>query len=343
MFANGVSAAGVSSSIPSDLTTVGTVFSQSDLTGQWALQSIGVTPLTVNWTWAVLSVVADGTAEFSSLASSLPTRPQPPVTVTLTPGGVVSLAGTDFRGVMSSSKDLVVWTASLPSMGKVLRLLLKRSGGHTPQGLVGSFNFHRLKGMNGDTGTARGSWARGRLVVASDLGISAPAASFETSDPAHNAAADFTGVLSVADDGSVSLSTNTTFRGSVSPDGNTVVATDTDQGEQFLLVLQRSGTGFVSADLNGTWSFRRLEFWPETLAEWAYGKASIASGVATLLETAPATEPGDPVPVELSSDGLVMLTGDPAFRGVLSVDRGLLVGTTSADSGATSEMVLLVK
>jgi len=345
LFANGVSSAGVSSSIPSDLAASGTVFSQGDLEGRWALQSLGVTPAGVSWTRAVLAVAADGLAEFTSLESSLPTGVQPPVTVTQTPGGVVLLAGSDFRGVMSSRKDVVVWTASFPGMGKVLGVLLRQSGALPASALVGSFRFHLLKGISAaDPLPARGSWARGQLVVASDLSISVPASSFETSDPAHDSAAAFGGVLSVAADGSLSLSSNPTFRGSATPSGETVVATATDTaGEQILLVLQRGGTGFASPDLDGTWSLRQLEFWPGTLAEWAYGKASIAAGVATLLEVAPSPGPGDPIPVELSADGVVTLTGDPGFRGALSLDRCLLVGTTSVDSGATSQMVLLVK
>lgn len=345
LFANGVSAAGVTSSIPPDLGATGTLFVPGDLQGAWSMQSLGVTPLAVSWTRATLSVAADGLTEFSSLESSLPTGAQPPVTVTQTPGGVVLLAGSDFRGLMSSDKALVVWTASFPDMGKVLGVLVRQSGGLPASALVGSFQFHLLKGISAaDPLPARGNWARGWLNVASDLSISVPASSFETSDPAHDSAAAFGGMLSVAADGSLGLSSNPTFRGSVTPDGDTVVATATDvAGEQVLLVLQRAGTGFAAADLDGTWSFRQLEFWPSTLAEWSYGKASIAAGAATLLEAAPSPGPTDPIPVELSSDGVVTLAGDPAFRGTLSVDRSLLVGTTSVDSGATSQIVFLVK
>ena len=343
LFANGGSGGGLTTTLPAGLTTAGTVFSSSDLVGTWSLHALGVTPLAVSWTRGKISVAADGTANFTELESRLPIGPQPPFAMTVTPGGGVRFAGTDFRGVMSGSKDLIVWNMS-SSLGQALGFL-QRQGTSSAASAEGAYQFHQLKGLGpGDAVPGRTSWARGRIQVASDYRFFAPSDLFQTSDPDHNSAASYRGQFLIAADGTVVMSGNPTLHGTMSSDAQTLVATATDQGEQVLMVLQRTGAGFVPADLVATWNFRQLEFWPGTLGQWTYGKATVdANLMATTFEVAPSPGPNDPVPIAITGEGLITLTGDPSFRGALSTDKSLIVGTTSVDSGRTAQLTVLQK
>jgi len=351
LFANGVSAAGQSTSIPAALTSSGVTFSQADLVGSWALHSIAVTPTTTGWMRARFIVAANGLAEWNQLAASVPTGAIPPVYLKAAPGGVVTMAGSDFRGVMSGSKDLVTWIMSSPNGTdpshpiKSLGFLQKLGTGADASRLAGTYRFHQMKGMGAtDLVPGRGSWARGDLVVTPGLAASAPEAAFQTSDPVHNSTASYTGQLAIAADGTVTSPDNATFHGTLSLDGNTLVATATEGGEQLLLVLQRAASGCTAADLVGTWTYRQLEYWPQTLAQWAHGKASIdASLNAMLVEASQPGIPEGPIPVAISGSGLITLTGDPGFRGAISIDKGLLVGVTSLDEGKTVQMMVLQK
>jgi hypothetical protein len=106
--------------------------------------------------------------------------------------------------------------------------------------------------------------------------------------------------------------------------------------------MQRAGTGFASADMVGTWSFRQLEYWPGTLGQFSHGKASIDSSMnATLVEVAPNPVADGPFAIAISGDGIVTLTGDSKFRGTLSPDKGLLIATTSIPGEPTVKMVVL--
>jgi len=342
LFANGVSSAGRSSRIPPELAIAGTVFSQADLEGTWSLHGLIVKePASFDWLRAVITVAHDGTGTYTELASSLPVGPQQPVQLSLAPGGVVGIASTDFRGFMSGSKDLIVWVTTFAAEASALGVLQRQ--GDSAASLPGTYQFHHLKGLSSeDPALSRGSWARGRLVVASDLVMSATEADFETSDPAHNSTVSYGGQASITDAGEVSLASNSTFHGTLSQDGDTLVATATEQGEHALLIAQRAGTGFAASDLVGTWSFRQLEFWPGTLASWSYGKAVVDSDLlATLVEVAPQPGPDGPIPVSLTEEGVLTLTGDPSFEGSLSLDGSLIVGTGSVDAGKTVKIAVM--
>jgi len=343
LFANGVTGSGQSTVIPAPLTLDGTVFAQADLVGRWALHSIAVTSMSAVWTRATLVVAQDGTAEFADLAASIPVGPQPPVFLKLTPGGVVSLAGADSRGVMSRGKDLVALVMNAAGIGQTLGFLQKVGTGATRERLVGTWRFHQLKCIGAvDSSPGHGTWSRGSLVVGSDLRVSASPDSFETSDLSRDSAAAHAAQLAVASDGKVTSAGNATFHGTLSLDGNLVVATASEQGELVLLVMQRAGTGFASADMVGTWSFRQLEYWPGTLGQFSHGKASIDSSMnATLVEVAPNPVADGPFAIAISGDGIVTLTGDSKFRGTLSPDKGLLIATTSIPGEPTVKMVVL--
>ena len=345
LFANGVSGAGNSTTIPPDLAATSTVFRPADLAGRWAMHALAVTPVTVRWVRATLEVGADGMASFTSLEDpDGPFGSVPTALMTLTPGGMLQMAQSNFLGAMASGKDLVGWTGTLPPLGEALGVLVKQTTGRAGTEVVGTFEFHRFKGIGSSEGDAgRGSWARGRLTIDARLEVSVVAGTFQTSDPAHDTSSGLVGVASVASDGTVRLSSDPTFEGTLSPDGKTLVATTTDGGEHALLILQRTPSGIASSSLEGTWNLRQLEYQPGSIGEWARGKATVTSGVATLIELAPSSGSTDPVPVTVSPEGAVTITGDTTFHGTLSAGGRLLVGTTSVDSGATTQMVVLVK
>jgi hypothetical protein len=343
LFGNGVTGAGQSTAIPASLNANGTIFAQPDLAGRWALHSLGVTSMSAAWIRAALVIAPDGMAEFADISASIPLGPQPPAFLKLTPSGVVSLLGADSRGVMSRSKDLVTLVMGAPGLGQTLGFLQKVGTGATPERLVGTWRFHQLRCVGEvDSLPGRGAWSRGNLVVGSDLQASASSDSFETSDPSRDNAAAHAMQFAMAPDGTVTSAGNATFHGTLAPDGNLVVATASDQDELVLLVMQRAGTGFTPADMVGTWSFRQLEYWPGTLGQFSYGKASIDSGMnATLVQVAPDPVTDGPFAIAISGDGFVSLTGSPSFRGAVSVDKGLLIATTSIPGEPTVEMVVL--
>ncbi|HUM10885.1 MAG TPA: hypothetical protein VLT82_08065 [Myxococcaceae bacterium] len=344
LYANGVSAAGRSSTIPADLAAGSIVFGSADLTGRWALHAIAVTPATVEWLRATVDVASDGMASFVAVEASVPLGYPPAVLLTLTPGGMLQMAQSDFLGAMGSRKDLVAWTATFDPLGQTLGVLVRQSSGRTGSELVGVFDFHRFKGIGSAESTGgRGSWARGRLTIDAQLGLSVVSGTFQTSDPAHDTPGGLDGVAAVSGDGTVTLGGDPSFRGTLSPDGNALVATTTDGAEHTLLILQRASSGVAATALDGTWSLRQLEYQPDTIAEWTRGKATVAAGVATLIELAPSSGSSDPVPVTVSPEGVVTISGDTGFQGTLSAGGRLLVGTTSVDSGATTQMVVLVK
>ncbi len=166
VYANGVSGTRSSTTIPADLAATSTVFGPADLVGRWALHAIMVTPSTVEWVRATLDVGTDSFASFAAVEASIPISTPPAVLLTLTPGGVLQMADSDFRGAMAGSKNLVVWTATFETLGQAMGILVRQSSGRTGSELVGTFNFHRFKGIgSSESPTGRGSWARGKLTI----------------------------------------------------------------------------------------------------------------------------------------------------------------------------------
>ena len=354
LFANGVSSAGQSSTIPVALTTVGTVFSQVDLAGSWALNGIVATTTSVDWIRALVRIDTSGNSSFDELEASFPIGYVESFPMLLSPGGVAWVTEPTlrtFQGFVSGSKDLMVWVMSIGTAGQALGVMQKLGG--EGGSLPGTYRFHQLKGPSVlEPSQARSSWARGQLVVDESLAASVPGASFETSDPGHNTAASYSARLGFGADGAVTTSDNPTFRGTLSQGGSTLIATVTtfaagpgDLEEHVLLIAQRADAGFEASELPGTWSLREMEVWPRTRVGWSYGKAAIDAGAdglrAVLLEVAPEPGPEDPFSVSLSAEGLVTVNGNGSLLGTLSADRKLLVATSSADDGQTSQLIVL--
>ena len=90
-------------------------YSPSDLEGMWAFHMLtsgdpsGVSPDWIGWMYGTQSITDTGDATFTSFVRSDGVSVSPPdTTMALSSSGIVTMAGTDFHGMMSSRMDMFV-------------------------------------------------------------------------------------------------------------------------------------------------------------------------------------------------------------------------------------------
>jgi beta propeller repeat protein len=160
------------------------------------------------------------------------------------------------------------------------------------------------------------------------------------------------GTVTVSSTGSVAASGNPNFSGFLSRDKNTVIAVDTiddPSGTQYsLLVMQRAAAGFTLSDLSGEWINFNLSAGdrPQWVG-WDIGSINIdGSGTATftlIADSMGASVDTDTLALTIDTNGVITSPGNTAFRGYMSANRDILVGTNGAEAESKSLWISLRK
>ncbi len=337
-------------------------FAQADLKGAWYV-SILQSSQTLSgssepgWIRGQAMVDSAGNVDLPDLETSGGPGPGPiGVVLTIDPWtGIISESGTggnpDFHGKLAANKQLIVGTAtnlnSLASTTTVqLRVMQKILSNVTyTMGDLADKNFmmHQLAtGANSDWGYASGSTDSSAVVSITTLTTS----SGSTSGPISVGTMSF-----LPGTGFVTMSTNSSFGGMMSPDKTYFVATETDQSNSgifrlSIVQIQPLSPSFTISDIVGSWHFHGLV---NNLPAWVYQSLTVNSlGLATITSqlTSMGTNTNLPEPAYLSMDpdGIVTVPTDTTFHGSLSANKDLLVSTqTITDNGFFPALGIIIK
>lgn len=331
-------------------------YSQADLTGTWYV-SVLQTGATITggepgWIRGWATVDAFGNVIVTSLETKYgeadPSQLPWGIALSINAStGIISetsvtgstFGNPDFHGKLASNKQLIVGTATNQNVGNgadtmQLRIMQKLVSGVTYSiaDLKNKpFMMHQLaSGTNTDWGYASGSTSGSAVVTIPTITTS--------SGPV---AAGVVGTMSIhPGTGLVTMSTNSSFLGMMSPDKTYFVATETDQFDSTIyrltiVQITPSSPSFITSDMAGSWHVHGLI---NGIPAWIYQTVSIDSlGLATitsqLSSQGTSTILPPPVTLTINGSGLVTLSSDTTFHGTLSAGKDMLVSTQTITDG----------
>ncbi|NIO20072.1 MAG: hypothetical protein GTN76_04840 [Candidatus Aenigmarchaeota archaeon] len=309
------------------------LFSQADYQGEWNWNALyaGDDPQFQAWSRGDMTVDGTGNATGSHTLSSGASGQFSDVYPLSSSGIITSKNDNTYEGVMSIDKNLVVRTKTHTS-GSVSLALIQRAGGTFSTGdMQGSWNFHTICGADDPNFLG---WIRGDMTI--------DAAGNITSSLYHSSSGGTgtvpIGPFSVDASGIVTAQNDPTTEGVMSIDKDLVVRTRGTPPIACITVSLRAGGTFSTSDLEGTWSFQFLKVGdaPIQVNRWERGTIVLdANGNVTsgsYIDSDGSSGALDPGPFSISSSGVIS-NPDVVFRGTMSPDKNLLVGTSTDTDG----------
>jgi len=306
---------------------------QSDLTGTWNIRVIlsGTSP-----GWYGVTATVDGSGNVTASAPVGPSTPPTLPALSITTGagaGVVSETGAGsnatFSGQMSTSKNLIVGTSTLPDGTTfALHVFVKRVPGVTFDLGNNAIAYHRIF-----SGGSK-AWERGAgSIISGQLTLTSVVSGSITPPPTPLS----TGISVNSTTGIVSIAAEPSFSGVMTPDKKLIVGTDTPSaGIYSLRIIQMRGQAYTPADLAGV--YRAVALQSDAASAWAR---------ATWTTT---TDPSNNVTVTdlLNSDGstsapivftqIINALGVDSGGGMLSFGKDLYVGNGDLTGGSYIEI-----
>jgi len=125
-----------------------------------------------------------------------------------------------------------------------------------------------------------------------------------------------------------------------------MVSTFTDNtGGPAMMIGQKRGGTFATANMTGTWRFQRLTAGGDnTTSGWAYGTMEFTSGSATITamtKNAGISEVGTTFVFSMDANGIMTKALDTSFNGVMSMDKSMIVATDT--NGGHPELWVMMK
>lgn len=330
-------------------------FSQADLVGIWHVSILQTGPTVSTgaepgWIRGTANIVSSGSISVPALytsGSGTTSTPGPDGIVwTINPstGIITEMSGTyatDFHGKLAANKQLIVGTATnLNSQATTttvqFRIIQKivSNPSYTISHIAGkNFTLHQIEsGASGDWMHAEGF---------TDLVSSGPTTTVTLSTPitkpSGTSGGGSPGTLSIDSSGFVSLDSNATFKGLVSPDKTYMIGTETDVDNSNiyrLTVVQFTdpSTNFSLAEIAGNWHFHGL--FGGGIPAWVYESLSFDATNSNVTMTSlliNGQEYGTPAPAPINIDEFGNLTDptDDSLHGTLSLGKDMLVTTQS--------------
>jgi hypothetical protein len=189
-------------------------------------------------------------------------------------------------------------------------------------------------------GGANPRWVRGTVAI--DAAGTAPAAVNQSSVGSGSFPS---ASYSIKASGMVSFASGITggFQGIMTRDRGMIVGNYTpDAGDYGLVLMVKSGGAFAQSDLQGSWSYHRLQV--GAASGWSRGSVSIdGSGAAIFTGASNSGEASSSTGLlEIDAAGFVSDPGQPEGFGVLSPDKNLLV-TVGREPGGAASLTVLVR
>ncbi len=322
----------------------GTTFSVSDLGGTWAFNSLASGAANISW-WERASAEFDAAGHLRALAADNGGGSDSiHATFALSATGVLTLDGsTTFGGVMDLGKNVIVGTDTWTSGGPAteMKIGVRKGASYASTDVAGTWRVCALAAGGGAPW-----WMRGTMVAAADGSCSYD---MTEDDGANNTG---TGSVSITSGGVVSLSIyGPGGLGVMDASKSVVVTTATwssgTVGTPELGVWIKSGTGYSSADLSGTWHTCALATGPG--APWWQRGQIVFSGsgnyTGNMLANNGSTQTVGGT-LAITADGTVTESGSTTLRGYMNAARNLMVicDTWSGGSAAgTASLTLAIK
>ena len=322
----------------------------SPLAGTWDFHMVtsGDSPQWTGWVHALVTADVNGDVDFiSGVGSDGDITPPPPsMSLAVSNSGEITAAdGSDFHGVMTSDRDMLVGVVTDGGGGSTLLLGTKRTGvSFTSDDLVGTWDVHALYCQGNDTDF----WLHGTLEG------NANAAEYTELFTAQ-APLDVDGLgwaWSISSDGVITFD-EYNWIGCQTADYHVMlnsrkdvavgVETVCDTNHEFFICSKRGETVFSNADMVGTWSMHGLI--PGDMNTWVHGTVSADATdqarwteATTRLGPANVADMGGNTPFSVSSGGII--TADSLMsHGVIHVGKDLAVWV--GGSGEDSPMFLV--
>ena len=240
-------------------------------------------------------------------------------TAALLPNGKVLVAG----GYNASSGGVPLSTAEM-----YLAKMVSFSEGD----FQGTWNYHVL--VSGDSPQWTG-WIYGTTYFYSN-GVTTPISITRSNgDSTLGSGRSF----SITSDGIVSVEGRSSFHGVMSQDKSLIVATAGDSGGGYdLIIYQKSGGYFETADIQGTWNYHVLVSGDSPQwTGWVHGTTyfyinGVSDPISITRSNGDSTLPTGRI-FSISPNGIVSVPGRPSFHGVMSQDKSLIVATANDDGG----------
>lgn len=184
-------------------------------------------------------------------------------------------------------------------------------------------------------------WSRGGITVGSDGSFSGTLTEYDGSPDA------VSGSFGVSPGGTITISVNPSFRGSMDRGGTVVVGTDTWQssgaGTTEMVMMTKKAGSYSMSDLAGAWEANDLGAGPGHW--WSRGALTITAGgsYSGTLEDSDGGSEATSGSMSISSGGIVTYPADPGSRGSLDAGKTVLVVTDTAPDVSSHITVLLKK
>jgi hypothetical protein len=228
-------------------------------------------------------------------------------------------------------------TSTLPPVldTKELHLLQKIAGTYAAADLAGAWELNVLA-----TGPKAPFWARGEITIAADGTFSGSVARSGGGNTA------LSGTLTIAADGAMTCTSgcDPAFGGALDAGKTVFIALNTDaNGTGLLYVATRKGSGYVTADLAGTWRLASFVS-GNGVGRWSIGTTVIdANGAVSITSVdSDGTDHTVDETYNIDGDGFVTCSGGcrPDFRGVLDAGKTIIVTTSKNPDGSAKLNVL---
>lgn len=316
-------------------------FTTTDLQGTWNTHTLvsGDAPQWNGWEYGALTVDSSGNVTFGPVTNSdgVTETPTETATVSISPAGIISSPEktSSSHGKMNLGKDMIVITMDYgKGRGYDLSIATKTGGTFTTSDLQGTWNIHVLTTGDAPQFTC---WAYAQM----NIDVNGNATFLSKLNSAGETTLPGPVTLSLNPDGIINGSNDPSkFHGKMNQSKDLVVATMNDGGGGYsLLILQKAGGTFSTADLQGNWWTHGLVSGdaPAQRIGWFYTNwSSDANGNFTALShrdsTGLTTIPTGST-FSVSPSGVVTSASLPSFHGIMNQKKDMMVFTFTGYPG----------
>ena len=231
------------------------------------------------------------------------------------------------------------WTPGSPGTTE-MKVLTRQGESYSQSDLTGTWEANSLV-----SGPDAPYWIRGTFPISSDGSFSVSLEEYQ--DDPHQAS----GALIISPEGIITMVGNDTFLCAMDSEKTIIACTDTWSGSLLgssqIVIMTKMAESYSLEDLSGSWEMSNLATGPG--APW-WLRAHLEIGTdgsfsATSVESDGTIEefPGN---LQISSSGIITLTGNPNMRGNLDSSKTIVIMTSTwdgDDSPGTTEMIVLTK
>ncbi len=340
-------------------------YSREDLDGTWNFNALAGKP-DAGWMRGTVTIGADGAVAYSSFLDSSGGTTAPPglfTTLSIDSTGVVTQAGSQLHGLLSTGKTLLAATSSLTSAAPLLLVLQKRvpgvtysdadiaGTGSTPPGTGPlPLAYQQISvGSKEEWEYAVGQAGKDRQIKYSEF--LSPSGATKPGDKASLLSITPDGIVTETATGVLPAPTVVLPYATMSSDKALIAGTATDASGgspryvlRIVQITQLPGIPliqYLQSDLAGDYGLHRFI----TAPMWAYGTLSMNASGLSVFSSFTDSSDGSILPADetfmVTGNGALSSGSDSTVHGTLSYFKDLVVMTRTESSGKSSLSILL--